>query len=579
MAKVNRYRQNDLADSAVGAPGADNSGAMLAQSGLGNALDLADSIVTNQRQTRNVGSQVASQLVQGFGDAVKAVAAVGTKQQALLNGMAVDRHGSALNMGLDDIANQVQTEYKDSPELASKAYQKKSQEYVKNYLRENNLDANAEVYAAVQKHGLSKVNSDYSAMGNWALSRATTNAVDNLRFTAQRFAERAGTLDGNLVRLKDLHDEADQLVGSYRTAYGAADAGEEMHKTHTAIDKQFIAGLIPTNPTEAKRLLETGYFRGAVDNDDVNKYMKQAESELKAQQKNQEDNDRMEADKYSTSIQSLYWSGRNTEDPRKVESVLRDMQSKLEAVQKQPYNPYKKEQMNEIGGNITALQSRLTYLNDAPKREQREQRTLDAAERAAENQRRSALALEEANRIKAQQAHLASPEAQQARVKALTLYRQLPSIAAVRSGKFSMDEALKLTYQFTQEVKKADDVKALGLDGKVHSEWEEMLAQTNAIRVAAQAQLKVPSPTVTKDSFADALKIFERTSVTTAPADPFVHDVHQTHGNPGRAADLDLTIKREIIDNVNAYKAKFGEDPSPAQLRAIQQAVNKRHAR
>jgi hypothetical protein len=250
MARITRYKQNNLASSLVGTPGVDRSGNILAQS-IGNSLDqMAGAQIQMERQAQLTTDRNDAYLQQQTRGAFDSVAFEARKARAAQKAVN-DAHMKEVRAGIvsgtvararADVQNMIgsiQEEHSADPMTGLKTFEKVYNDFVK-----STADSISDplIGEEVRTKLVGSYDDYYKTVDNWARGEAANISRDLVNAIPATYAKRVSALRGSIQDRLDAFDEirneytdkveADIILrnGTYRGSQKNDQAREDMQE-------------------------------------------------------------------------------------------------------------------------------------------------------------------------------------------------------------------------------------------------------------------------------------------------------------------------------------------------------------
>lgn len=208
MPKIPRFDQQRIASSVVGTPGVDTSGAKVFES-LAQAAQGVQSQAAQLIQAENVIRYRAQQEQKRKDEELK------NAQDAA----ELAQHQFQLDSGLDNLRTNIESEHKDAPTMAAKAYEQQGKIVVDRYVEAHITDP--KMKAALIKSGYGSLRDSMSRVQDWSFSQRNENIRVGGENLLIEYARELGTKN-TLQELMDYRQKFDAKYGeTHRGVLGA----------------------------------------------------------------------------------------------------------------------------------------------------------------------------------------------------------------------------------------------------------------------------------------------------------------------------------------------------------------------
>lgn len=271
MARVPRYVQDRLASSLVGVPNLDMSGANLAENIEGNSARLA-----------NASMQLAAKKQ-------REIDAANAKLQNVNDTLTAYEASTALETQMWEMIDKNKKEYINDPKSGMELIQQEGSAMIREGLSKyDNNPAVKEKMAGILTNSLrGKLNE----VNSWRIAQDTANAKIKIQNTFnQLYTQAAGTSDANRVlgMINAFVDDGTQEMdfnNLINYTYGPK-GPEEIENVKRGIAEAYILGMLDRKEcNQAKAMIESGKFDAYMDPETKHRYLKMADSVIKAEEK------------------------------------------------------------------------------------------------------------------------------------------------------------------------------------------------------------------------------------------------------------------------------------------------------
>lgn len=318
MARINRYKQGDLASSLVGTPGVNQTGAMMAQN-INAATDAQANLSGIAEQSANQAAQGFSQLASqalaqenanqnmatgAMFDAVKSgriyqdgltahsgqalsniatqvqaaknrAAQLAKQQQDALDDAAADKESLQIGYGLSDLKDQALEKFGNDPKAGMDWYKDQLKQQMESQQMKDLSKSNPRIYKQLIQTYATKGGANAEKLQSDLLQRKLDNEQEAFNMDAEDYKVKAGNLGGNLGKLQDLTN----LYGSAEQKRRALalkgtnglkqlnDAQVQGARNFLAADMARVnpADPLSSNPERALANLQSGYFNNLLE--------------------------------------------------------------------------------------------------------------------------------------------------------------------------------------------------------------------------------------------------------------------------------------------------------------------------
>ena len=252
MGKIQSYQQGDLASSAVGTPGVDNSlTSVLNQVGqMAGAAENHVAALASQEYQQTRVEALRRQAEQR---------ALEKQQRELLDKVDIDTHAAQLDLQLGALKTQTKTEHLKDPDSAVGRYTEQASKLTDDYLK----NVPASLQSQVRIKAVESTRSASSDINNWSYTQRTDNARAGLTSTLADYINGAANL-GSIEDVGKQWQKVDALKPSLETAYGT-DAEKIIRETKTNITKQYVSNLMVKDASLVEPLIKSGAFDRELD--------------------------------------------------------------------------------------------------------------------------------------------------------------------------------------------------------------------------------------------------------------------------------------------------------------------------
>lgn len=271
MARVPRYTQDRLASSLVGTPNLDLSGYNLAKTIEGDSLQLAQSF--NQLAVKKQ----------------KEIDAANAKLQNVNDTLTAYEKSTALETQMWEMIDKNKKEWINDPKSGLEMIQREGSAMIQQGLAE--FDNNPSVKEKMAGILTNSLRGKLNEVNSWRIAQDTANAKVKIQNTFnQLYTQASGTSDFNRVQsmINAFVDDGTREMdfnNLINFTYGAK-GPEEIENVKRGIAEAYILGMLDRKEcNQAKAMIESGKLDAYMDPETKHKYLKMADSVIKAEEK------------------------------------------------------------------------------------------------------------------------------------------------------------------------------------------------------------------------------------------------------------------------------------------------------
>lgn len=271
MARVPGYVQDRLASSLVGTPNLDLSGYNLAKTIEGDSAQLAQSF-----------EQLAAKKQ-------REIDATNAKLQNINDTLTAYQESTALETQMWEMIDKNKKEYINDPKSGMELIQREGSAMIQQGLAK--FDSNPAVKEKMAGILTNSLRGKLNEANTWRVAQDTANAKVKIQNTFnQLYTQAASTSDFNRVNsmINAFVDDGKKEIGFNNLinyTYGAK-GPEEIEKVKRGLAESYILGMLDRKEcNQAKAIIESGKLDAFMDPETKHKYLKMADSVIKAEEK------------------------------------------------------------------------------------------------------------------------------------------------------------------------------------------------------------------------------------------------------------------------------------------------------
>lgn len=333
MARVSRYRQDNLPSAAVGTPGVDNSTGQFANTLQNSAAGVAGAALQSQRLDQALGVQAQNAAMSDFDQEINIMRATERAAEAQLRKARQDdeteKHVLRLSNELDDVSTslRVNSKYRENPIGIQDDFDQRAARIWKAYAAENGLDKDPVLSTAIRKQFNDTWKAQHKELNNFQLNQWTANMKNDRVNDANELINRAGNVVGDEVEFGKILGKFDAMKDRYLRSEGKRGL-VELKKDKGAAAVMFAKSQIEDTPQRVIDLMSSGKFNELIDAKDRGELINKAQSQLRANEAAELNAMKLDEARAKTEVSAIALAAtRIPDDPRGLEKARNDLEA------------------------------------------------------------------------------------------------------------------------------------------------------------------------------------------------------------------------------------------------------------
>lgn len=362
MARIPLFQQQQLASSRVGIPQDNNAGQQMAASLLANTQAQAagglknyTALATEQnqvaQQNTNFAVQQQAQAVHGLqqnlnnlraehNDRVELQRKTEAAAKAKLDDLDYMKLKSEYGVHVNNLKNDIMTEYADRPEVGASVFKKKADDLLNGMVNDKSNGYNDSVKQRALGASYSDVEAAGKTLGDWTFKRRSEMHLANAKETADQLSDTSKI--GSVDQLLEQWQQAGKQRDVWKETFGPVTADKMLKDTVEKSSKNFLEKMAMEDPEAAQKAVKDGIFDGILNEKEKAGYLKDAAQQVEANRKEAVHTEAIADTKLTLNLMAIERSAdMDPHDPMFMKASIgaRDQLRKMEAAESQQAEP------------------------------------------------------------------------------------------------------------------------------------------------------------------------------------------------------------------------------------------------